>query len=123
METLKINTFDENIYFSARHFGRPFKGIRFFLESIEIYLTTSEIISLDNIDIILFLFIMHSHTINCSPQSSHFALILDLSSICSQPLFSYLKLHLEPSHQFQFPKILIARSSPANTFEVSKVYV
>ena len=49
METLKINTFDENIYFSARHFGRPFKGIRFFLESIEIYLTTSEIISLDNI--------------------------------------------------------------------------
>ena len=30
METLKINTFDENIYFSARHFGHPFKGIRFF---------------------------------------------------------------------------------------------
>ena len=27
METLKINTFDKNIYFSVRHFGRPFKGI------------------------------------------------------------------------------------------------
>ena len=70
METLKINTFDENIYFSARHFGLP-------LESIEIDLTTSEIISLDNIDIIIFLFIIYNAFSYNQLLSTIFALCFD----------------------------------------------